>query len=203
MKLKLILTFVISYIIILAIFNSQFLYSYIRYTFQYTTDTAHASEARLLPIAQNKTATPLTSVATLTISKLNISAPIIFNTGENITTIFNSLTDGVVHYSKTPKPGEQGVSIILGHSSMYPWYKGNYGTVFALINKLNVGDTFSVRYNDGRIFTYSVKKSFVFNASDTSAITQNTDISNGIILVTCWPIGTNYKRLAVEAVLLP
>jgi LPXTG-site transpeptidase (sortase) family protein len=171
-------------------------------SFTLRTFFSQNAKAYFLPLAENKKETPFTNIATLRIDAIGVNAPIIFNTGNNTDVIFKSLEQGVVHYSQTTKPGTPGVSLLLGHSSSYPWYKGHYGSVFALLPKLKTGDVISVQYSDGRLFSYKVTKSIIFNPFDAQDILTKPDIENGIILVSCWPVGTSLKRLAIEAVAL-
>ena len=137
----------------------------------------------------------------LEIPSLGITAPIIMEQSSNLNVIYKRLEKGVVHYSPSPELGELGTSVILGHSSAYPWYRGSYGSVFALISKLNAGDRINI-YGNSKTLNYKVSKSLVFSPFSTdeellSGFEQSNDSS--IILMSCWPVGTNYKRLAVRA----
>jgi LPXTG-site transpeptidase (sortase) family protein len=165
-----------------------------------TRDTL-SDAIRLLPLAQNVRPKPLSDTATLVIDSIGVHAPIVFNVPDNNDLIYNNLEKGVVHYSNTPKPGEPGAAIVLGHSSAYPWYKGDYGAVFALLSKLKTGERFYVQYNDNRVFVYEMKQSIIFNPFENDQ--RLTDIENAsgssIILISCYPVGTNYKRIAVQA----
>lgn len=156
---------------------------------------------RLLPLAQNVRPKPLSDKATLVIDSIGVRAPIVFNVPDNNDLIYDNLEKGVVHYSNTAKPGEPGAAIVLGHSSAYPWYKGDYGAVFALLSKLKVGDRFYVQYDDNRSFVYEMKQAIIFNPFENDQ--RLTDIENAtgssIILISCYPVGTNYKRIAVQA----
>jgi len=146
---------------------------------------------------------PTASGAVLSIGRIGVSAPIVFDSGSIDQEIYNSLERGVVHYPGTPKPGEGGASIILGHSSAYPWYRGKYGSVFALLGKLQTGDKIRVEYADGRTFTYNVTASIIFSPSNDSRLTQIQNSSKPtLVLISCWPIGTNYKRIAIQAELI-
>lgn len=169
------------------------------------SDDSLGQALKLLPIAKDVSAKPLPDQAELVIDSIGVRAPIVFNIPPDNKLIFRNLQNGVVHYSTTPRPGEgSSVSVILGHSSAYPWYRGNYGSVFALLNKLNPGDKFYVQYEDGRLFIYNVKKSFIFNPfgseEEFAALEKNTYSS--IVLVSCYPVGTAYRRIAVEAELV-
>jgi len=156
---------------------------------------------RLLPLAGAIEEKPLSNKATLVIDKIGVRAPLVFNTANDEDSIYKNLEKGIVHYSDTAKPGLPGVSIVLGHSSAYPWYKGDYGAVFALLSKLDVGDRFYVQYDDNRIFVYEMTQSLIFNpfAKDDRLTALENAPGSTILLISCYPVGTNYKRIAIQA----
>lgn len=159
---------------------------------------------RLLPLAENVKEKPLPDNATLVIDSIGVRAPIVFNVPNDNDTIYKRLEAGVVHYSDTAKPGLPGVSIMLGHSSAYPWYKGDYGAVFALLSKLNAGDRFYIQYEDNRTFVYEMKQSIIFNpfADDERLNALESAPGSSVLLISCYPVGTNYKRIAIQAQLV-
>ena len=104
-------------------------------------------------------------------------------------------SDGVVHYPDTALPGEVGNVFITGHSSYYWWSKGEYNTVFSILDKLIMGDDIYIHYNNKR-YTYRVYDVDIVLPSDTSVLEQG---DNSILtLMTCTPVGTNYRRLIVK-----
>ncbi|MCC6934473.1 MAG: sortase [Candidatus Yanofskybacteria bacterium] len=160
---------------------------------------------RLLPLAGAVEDKPLPNRATLVVDSIGVRAPIVFNVPADNDIIYKRLEDGVVHYSTSAKPGNPGAALILGHSSAYPWYKGDYGAVFALLAKLKAGDRFYVQYEDNRTFVFEVKDYIIFNPFTEDgrlAEFENTPGSS-IVLISCYPVGTNYKRIAVRAVQIP
>ena len=82
------------------------------------------------------------------------------------------------------------------------WYKGDYGAVFALLSKLSPGDRFYAQYEDNRIFVYEVAQSVVFNPFQENSRLNELEAMQGdsIILISCYPVGTDYLRIAVRAV---
>jgi LPXTG-site transpeptidase (sortase) family protein len=116
-------------------------------------------------------------------------------TSENI--IQESLREGVVHYPYTANPDQYGNVFITGHSSYYPWDKGRYKDIFALLHKLEIGDEYSIYYN-GKKFTYRVREIFEVKPDDISVLEQPTDQKIST-LMTCTPVGTVLKRLIVRA----
>ena len=147
--------------------------------------------------------TPITIEALykLSIPSLGIEAPIVLESSTNSERIYDQLQRGIVHYATTPLPGEKGTAIIIGHSSHYPWYKGNYGSIFATLSKLQVGDTFQIE-KAGVKMDYKVSGSIVFSPDTADSFEiRSFEVSSGssVVLMTCWPVGTNAKRIAVKA----
>jgi LPXTG-site transpeptidase (sortase) family protein len=204
-KTRFLLIFLVSFILIFSVLNSRFVIANVKFWALNKTIPPPIASSNPLPIEPNK-AEPnkkliLPDKALLVINGIGVSAPIIFGVGSNTKNIYNNLENGVVHYSDTPKPGMNGVSIILGHSSAYPWYKGAYGSVFALLGKLKVGDKIYVKYEDGQTFVFSVKQSIIFSpfAKDNRLSEIEKSEKPTLVLISCWPVGTNYKRIAVQA----
>lgn len=195
--------FIISFIVIFAALNGRFLYANLNYWFKSFGSQIKNGSPISTSTSSNSTKN-LPDKAILVIEKIGVSTPIVFGVNNNDSAILNNLENGVVHYSNTPKPGLAGVSIILGHSSAYPWYKGSYGSVFALLGKLNPGDRFSVQYNDGQVFNFVVRRSVVFSpfGNDARLTAIEKTPGSSLVLISCWPIGTNYKRIAIQAELI-
>ena len=204
-RLRFFSIFVVAFVLIFAVLNGRFLVAETQYSLGMTpTISPIVSPAPgNLPIPE-KTEIKISDSAILTIGKIGVSAPIVFGISDKTKDIYDNLSRGVVHYSPSPKPGEKGASIILGHSSDYLWKKNAYGSVFALLGKLAPGDRLQVQYDNGTVLTFEVKQSLIFapfsNDSRLDKIEGCTDSS--LVLVSCWPVGTAYKRIAVEAVII-
>jgi LPXTG-site transpeptidase (sortase) family protein len=130
------------------------------------------------------------------IDKIQVTAPISFDVPNETGAVTNGLQQGVIHLQNTAHPGETGNVFITGHSSNYFWEKGNYNTIFARLNNLTSGDNISINYH-GAIYIYKVTDKFVVSPSDISVLKQNSD--SKLTLMTCYPVGTNLKRLIVIA----
>ena len=105
------------------------------------------------------------------------------------------LENGVVKYPGSADPGKPGNSFIFGHSSNYPWAKGDYNQVFALLNELDVGDDVIVYFHQKK-FVYTVREKMVVKPGHISSI-GGSDDSTRLTLMTCWPLGTALNRLLV------
>lgn len=73
-------------------------------------------------------------------------------------------------------PGEDGMSVILGHRNR------NH---LKIIESVQVGDEISFRYLDGRIVSYSVTDVQIFKSSADWVLPQSN--GNMLVIVTCYP----------------
>ncbi|SRR6266498_2353553 len=204
LKIRFVIVFLSTFLIIFSLLNARFLYANVRYFIApgtIITKDSLGQATKLLPLSKNLSEKPLPDNAHLVIDSIGIDVPIIFGVSTEENTIYKNLEKGVVHYSTTVKPGELGTALILGHSSAYPWYKGKYGSVFALLGKLKPGDKFYVQYKDKRLFVYEVKRTVVFNPFGDGLILDQLESNPkpNLILVSCWPVGTAYRRIAIQA----
>lgn len=129
----------------------------------------------------------------LYIPKIKVSAPIVWDVPDN--EVLNKLKNGVVHYSSTAKPGEMGNVFLIGHSSGFFW-QGNYTQVFTLLDKLVVGDRIYIKNRD-KEYTYQVANIITVKPNQTEVL--NSSDKPILSLMTCVPVGTNLKRLVVQA----
>lgn len=137
------------------------------------------------------------------ITKLKIKAPIVWSKTDLEEDMLEDLKKGTILLPKTGIPGQSGNAVISGHSSNYVWLKGDYNYVFRKINNLQIGDKITIKttQQNGRIFDYVYiveKKDIVVADSDKIFEVREQPT---ITIVTCWPLGTNWKRLMVRAVL--
>jgi len=137
--------------------------------------------------------------------KFNIKAPIIIVTDSDLDLIYKELKKGVVLYPGSAIPG-QGYSIIIGHSSQYPWEQGNYKSVFSLLNELDSGDQIYVFWEQKPlVFEVRDKKIFIpwpKGPETTETIFPPSNEESILILQSCWPVGVASKRVAVKTVLV-
>lgn len=137
----------------------------------------------------------------LIIPKINVDVPVDYNvTTVNEADIQNSLRDGATHY-KLPGanavPGQNGNTVILGHSSNDVFNQGAYKFVFVLLDRLQPGDVFYLHYNGTR-YIYRVAETRVIDPTDIKALQIGTDKPMAT-LITCTPPGTALKRLIIFA----
>ncbi|MCP4524224.1 MAG: sortase [Candidatus Gracilibacteria bacterium] len=110
------------------------------------------------------------------------------------------LEKGIIRYPGSAKPGKEGNSFIFGHSSNFPWIKGDYNDVFALLDNVEFDDEIIVYYNQKK-YKYIIRKKHVISPGNVSVLKQEKNTSE-LTLMTCWPIGTTLNRLIVTAELV-
>ncbi len=108
-----------------------------------------------------------------------------------------ALEHGVVHYPGTARPGQAGNFFITGHSSYYPWAKGDHKYVFARLHELVVGDEYWVYYG-GDKHRYIVTGKKEVKPSDVTVLDQPINKRMGT-LMTCTPVGTTLRRLILTS----
>jgi LPXTG-site transpeptidase (sortase) family protein len=130
------------------------------------------------------------------IPRININAPLIKGTSADEKTILNQLKNGVLIYPGSSLPGEGKNTIIIGHSSSnVPWQK--YGRIFSKLPELASNDIIIINYN-GKKYEYRVNQKFKGSVQELVSL----NIQSDLILGTCWPIGSDEKRIIVTASLL-
>ncbi|MDQ1344411.1 MAG: sortase [Patescibacteria group bacterium] len=118
-----------------------------------------------------------------------------FDHMENI--FMKELEKGVIRYPGTARPGESGNAFVFGHSSNYPWMKGAYNQVFALLDQLVYGDEIIVYY-DQKKYVYVIGEKKIVKPGDVKVLNRGEGRKE-LSLMTCWPVGTTLKRMIVFA----
>lgn len=139
---------------------------------------------------------------TLNIPSLGIRAPLVFPKSNSEAEIQNSLADGIAWYAGTARVGEIGNMYLVGHSSDFPWAKGDYKNIFTHLPKMQIGEIIQVTDSQGKIFTYKVIETKAVAANDLRVLEQPKD-RKLITLQTSYPIGTALKRFVVIGELAP
>ena len=133
------------------------------------------------------------------IPRINLRAPVVWNSSSDPEIALENLQKGVVHYGFTALPNETGNVFIFGHSSYYWWDPGQYKRAFALLDQMQNGDQIYIGFND-QIYIYEVFNEVVVNPSDVS-VTDSTDEPR-LSLMTCVPVGTAANRLINQSRLI-
>ncbi len=136
---------------------------------------------------------PLNSIF---IDKINVKAPVTFDVNNDTASVDSGLKNGVIQLKNTAHPGEIGNVFITGHSSNYFWEKGDYSSIFALLNNLENGDNVVLNYKNSLYF-YKIRSKAIVAPTDLTPLNQSS--VSELTLMTCYPVGTNLKRLIVKA----
>lgn len=125
------------------------------------------------------------------IPKLNVIGNVVY---ANTSAEAERLVDNnIVHLPQSAMPGSIGNAVYTAHSSNTVW--NYYSNIFSTINKLESGDKILL-YKGIDFFVYEVyNKEVISNKFEDIRGTSN----EGLVLTTCWPIGTNNKRLVIYA----
>ena len=138
---------------------------------------------------------------TISIDKISVTAPVVLSKNEDEKTLLSDLTYGVVHYPDTPMPGQRGNTYIAGHSSNYAWSEGAYNYIFKNLNDLAIGDVITIKlllHNKKEvIYRYAVTSNEIVLPDDERIFAQTQQ--KELTLTTCWPIGSNTKRVMIKA----
>lgn len=134
----------------------------------------------------------------IAVTHYKLSVPKLNQFDLDVSTIDTDLSHHLVQYGGTAVPPSKGTAVIFGHSTLPQLFKqGDYDTVFAYAHTLEVGDEIKIKV-DNLDFTYKIYNITITSPLDTSFFTQNYD-DNYLILVTCTPPGTTWKRLILRA----
>lgn len=148
----------------------------------------------------SETSTPIEPIDThfgIVIPKIAANAPVVANVDPYDSTVYQKqLAKGVAHAQGTGLPDEDKTMFLFAHSSGDILMAQRYNSVFYLLNKLSQGDPIDIYYQD-QPYHYQVTavKTVAPESIDYLANVPDTDL----ILMTCTPPGTTWKRLLVMA----
>jgi sortase A len=156
----------------------------------------HESDFGFVWNKQENTAKSIDAPFALKIPKLNIEAPVIQNVDPNDKKKYNeALKTGVLHFPGTALPGQDSNIFIYGHSSSAV-DSGPYSKIFAPLDKLEKNDVIMIFYN-GQEYKYQVIEKKIIDKNDISVLKPTE--KETLTLMTCWPVGTDQKRLIIRA----
>lgn len=134
------------------------------------------------------------------IPKIGASAKVFANVDSTNEEEFLPLLQlGIAHAKGTVFPGMKGNVYFFAHSTDNFWSAGRYNAVFYFLKDLAVNDEIVVFFENKR-YNYRVSDSRIVDPSDVSYLVDAQNKSDEtLILQTCWPPGTTWKRLIVIA----
>jgi LPXTG-site transpeptidase (sortase) family protein len=188
--------FVLTFVFIYFAFNFEVIYKNIKYEIEKRLPgkVNIIGEAAIIEVLKGGKEAKLTQDI-IFIPKINVEAPIIIPKSNSKSDLLEALKNGVILRPDFSLPGENGITVIEGHSSPNLAGFGKYNSVFSLLGKLEYGDKIIVYYNK-KEYKYKVIKKIIFKPEDDI---QNIANKADLFLVTCWPIGTNFKRIGIQA----
>ncbi len=109
------------------------------------------------------------------------------------------LQTGVAHAKGSVFPGMEGNVYLFAHSTDNFWDVGRYNAVFYLLKDMQPGDEISVYFENTR-YNYKVDHTVIKDPNDVDLLIHSqVPGKEQLILQTCWPPGTTWKRLFVIA----
>jgi len=107
--------------------------------------------------------------------------------------------DLVAQAKNTSLPGQKGQAMYLfAHSTRQGLQMVRNNSVFYLLGELKNDDSIFITYNE-KNYSYRVYDQKVVNASEVQYLNYKEEDREILILQTCWPLGTDWKRLLVFA----
>lgn len=132
------------------------------------------------------------------IPKISAVSPVIGNVdANNAKTYLAALKKGVAEAAGLAHPGIVGTTFLFAHSVGSRVDFARYNAVFYLLEKMTVGDEIQIAYQ-GRLFKYEMVQREILKASDTKYLVPQ-NLSEKLVLQTCYPPGTTWKRLVIVA----
>lgn len=126
------------------------------------------------------------------IPEISLEAPLVFPSSNSLKEIEKALERGAVVYSK------ENPLIVLGHSAPANWPKAdNYDWIFSDLQHLEKGDHFTLYLNQEKAFYKAEKREIIQKGTDLSLFLK--DKSADLMLISCWPPGSNSQRIVVLA----
>jgi len=114
------------------------------------------------------------------------------------------LADDVVAHAKgsdLPGQGKGKTVYLFAHSTHQGLRMVRKNAVFYLLGKLVAGDVVEVGFS-GKTYKYRVYESKVVESKEVEYLDYRNQEKEILVLQTCWPLGTDWKRLLVLAELM-
>ena len=132
------------------------------------------------------------------ISKIGAISRVISNVdANNKKEYLEALKLGVAEAEGLAHPGQIGTTFLFAHSAASPLDYARYNAVFYLLDKLEIGDALEVFYKN-KLLKYQVTSVQRLASSDTKYLRPQNE-EELLVLQTCWPSGTAWKRLVLTA----
>lgn len=153
---------------------------------------------QILWLEEKGASVPLDWNFSLVIPRLGINTKVLHATNlADEDSYKDALSQGAAHADETAFPNEPGTSYIFGHSTNSVLNISRYNAVFYPLQYIKEGDEIIIFYQ-GEIIAYKVQDKRIVDAGDIDYMLAQTK-ERRLVLQTCWPPGTTWKRLVVIA----
>ncbi len=144
--------------------------------------------------------TPPDTYFSIVIPKIGAASRVIINVDpSNEKEYLAALQKGIAHAKGSVFPGMPGTSFYFSHSTDSFWDVGRYNAVFYLLKDMQIGDDVYIFFKNYR-YNYKVTKTEIIDPNDVSLLVNaQNDKTEKVVLQTCWPPGTTWKRFIVIA----
>lgn len=132
------------------------------------------------------------------VEKIGANAIVVPNVDAGNKAVYTeALKRGVAHALGTAFPGQPGITYLFAHSTDTLFNVPRYNAIFYLLWDMKPQDKIVIFF-DGKRYDYLVVETKITEASDVSYFTLETS-EQILILQTCYPPGTTWKRFLVIA----
>jgi len=166
-----------------------------------TRDTPRSTPGFAQILAGNKEQilTPIDPLFSILIPKLGIDERVFSNVDPNNPQDYLPvLQQGIAHAKGSVFPGESGTTYLFAHSADNWWDIEHYNAIFYTLNNLSLGDEIVVFFENRR-YEYVVSEQVISDPQDVTYLTAQHGGEQRLVLQTCWPPGTTFKRLYIVA----
>ena len=165
-------------------------------------ELADGPKNELFNINPEKILTPINTNFSLIIPKIGANSAVIANVDPgNVKEYQIALSKGVAHAAGSATPNEGGNVFLFAHSAGNFLQASKYNAVFYLLNKLEADDQIFLYYQNHK-YEYKVTQKSIVTPQESTSLLAGSG-KNTLVLMTCWPPGTTYKRVLVYAQKVP
>ncbi|MCJ7804361.1 sortase [Patescibacteria group bacterium] len=134
----------------------------------------------------------------LIIPKIAVRTKVLVNIDPSQEKEYNTiLSNKAAHALGSSLPGQKGLIYLFGHSTNSIFNLDFFNPVFYSVKNLEKGDQIAILYQ-GKVYNYGITEKKIVEADDLSDLKAGLN-EEKLILQTCWPPGTSWKRLLLIA----
>jgi LPXTG-site transpeptidase (sortase) family protein len=172
----------------------------VTYTIADPTNTKTFNKQQsLLVNSSNNLIVPYNTAFDIVIPRIGANAEIIPNIDpSDEQTYLAALKKGVAHARGSVFPGMTGTTYLFAHSTDN-WYDvGRYNAIFYLLKDMQPYDDITIFFSNKR-YDYKVQNVQIVDPTEVGYLVNAQTSPEQLVLQTCWPPGTTFKRLLVVA----